>query len=349
MPELSPDPDQVFKELDFQRIYSWSFEDKYRSTAHSRTLDRHYLNSEFSPRAAAQYIAIEQFVRDIASNETPGYKISKSDEGRIYLKTSLAENIKKLGRGLPNIDPSLQFSGNIESFQSVFGDFDLRLFSAPQKTYPGTSLSCGDVFNDLVTQVRSLAQSGEILSRTRRRGRKCRDRYNGTIEFLDKILSSNQTISCLWLDLLYGEGFNLKEAKRRLGHLLNNHRRNKTFKPAIGYIWRLEYDIQLGYHFYLFYVFDRTLDDDGQVLAGKIERYWCDIVTKGSGAYFTHEPSTKDHWFSGLSNIERENKESVRLLYRAAAYLAKKDLYIEIPNSAGKSYGLGWRNEGISN
>lgn len=319
--------------------------DKYSSIVTYGNDKRNYRNNNFNQTTADQYIAIEKFVQTIISSKEPGYRIIGNDTDKKYLDTSLSLAAKKIKRVSLETSITLQVNEKIELFQEFFSNFDSRFFLRPEEIYNETEGSYGEIFNKFVEQIRSLATSDEYSIRFQQRERKCRDRYNKTIKFLDKILLLNPTISCLWLDLQCKHPSSIKEVKLQLNHLLNNHRNNRIFESAVGYIWRIEYDINYGYSFYLIYIFSHIFNDCATELSEEIGKYWYETVTQKSGLYFSHEFSENDHWFSQLSKVERADLKSVKLLYRAAAYLAKKDLYIGIPELAGKFYGLGQPNK----
>lgn len=116
---------------------------------------------------------------------------------------------------------------------------------------------------------------------------------------IDKIFSMHRRVIVLRLDLYYRPSelnkIDSKIACKDFERMLSNRRHNRIFEGMIGYIAKLEYGIQRGFHWHVIFFLDGDIRMPTADIyhAKKIGEYWSEFITGGAGSYFNINASTK--------------------------------------------------------
>lgn len=104
---------------------------------------------------------------------------------------------------------------------------------------------------------------------------------------IDRLFDRHSKLNVIRIDLGYRRDHSpsLAQVKSDFSRLMNNYRRNSAFDTVLGFIWRLEWAPQTGYHFHLLIFLDgsRTLRD--AFAAHRFGLYWEVSITEGRGRH----------------------------------------------------------------
>ena len=123
--------------------------------------------------------------------------------------------------------------------------------------------------------------------------------------------------------------------------LLNNRRNNYLFDEMVGYVWKLEYSVGVGFHYhFIFFYNGQNVRCDG-AKAGYIGRYWIKL-TDEKGTYYNCNANKFRYKRLGIGTVNHFDTIKRDNLYLAASYLTKIDYFIKLKsNSIGRSFGKG--------
>lgn len=120
--------------------------------------------------------------------------------------------------------------------------------------------------------------------------------------------------------------------------------KTSLFEHLVGYIWRIEFAKEAGYHLHLMFFFKGSIVEKHEYLAQEIGKYWQDEITEGRG-YFENcnRKKTKygDDWALGqINHWETGKREKLR---KAMQYFCKTNQLVQVVPYAGcRLFGCGF-------
>lgn len=122
--------------------------------------------------------------------------------------------------------------------------------------------------------------------------------------------------------------------KQQIKALLKQDAPHGLFKNRIGYIYKIEYGRDKGYHGHILIALDGKHHCQGISIAKTIGEHWKEI-TNGHGVYYNCNQRWEKQPYSGIGMVHREDKEKRKHLMRAASYLTKPDDFIRLTTEKG--------------
>lgn len=118
----------------------------------------------------------------------------------------------------------------------------------------------------------------------------------------------------------------------------------QRYEDLLGYVWKLEYTPQKGYHYHLLFLFNgnRVMRDIS--IAGSIGYYWINEITQGGGTYFNCNLGKLRRYGDklGIGMIKRNDEKHRGNIQYVINYLVKTDLYIKASVPVGvRTFGKG--------
>lgn len=116
----------------------------------------------------------------------------------------------------------------------------------------------------------------------------------------------------------------LKEAQEHLARFMNNRRGKTLYASMVGYIWRLEYGKEKGYHYHLFFFFDGAKVRKDEYIANEIGADWIK-VTDGKGIFYNCNAHKQKYKRLGIGMISHDDLEKRANLLAVLEYMYKED------------------------
>lgn len=165
------------------------------------------------------------------------------------------------------------------------------------------------------------------------------------ISYINHLFDRYCKLLVLRIDLGYQreafKGLNDTEAyamiKRDRDTFFNNMRHNHLFKHRVGFISKLEYGLDKGFHYHLILFFDGSKTQKDLYLAKQICRYWNINITRGLGNAYNCHQKKSDYRFKGIGKISyHDTVLRDNLINYVVRYLIKPDLFarVVIPGNA---------------
>lgn len=121
--------------------------------------------------------------------------------------------------------------------------------------------------------------------------------------------------------------------------LLNNRRNNKLFEHCVGYIVKIEYGIDRGWHAHTIFFYNGHKVQNDSYYSTAIGDYWVDVITDGQGAFWACNRRSNIARYKqvGIGMIDHTDLEKRQALVEVVvAYLAKTDLHIQSKSFSGQ-------------
>lgn len=213
------------------------------------------------------------------------------------------------------------------------GRLSQKIDSPLGKTY-------GDLLNCVVSSFREEAKSdGFRRSQADWRGKQVA-RCKSLTKYVNQLFADHSKILVVRVDLHLGKmsipirqqspEAGLKQIEYLLKRFFNNQRHNKLFEHKIGYVAKLEYAPQRGFHVHCAFFFNGHQCENDSYYSSQIGWYWVNQITGGDGTFYDcNRPNNKAKYKKlGIGMLHYADMEKRANLMDALAYLAKKDAYL---------------------
>ena len=316
------------------------------------------------PKIHANFLFnLECFVDDILSNDEIPFVLclganSRNDYDPAFLAQkyfgSVPDFIDVVNMLLPNYDYSELINVFISCCRSIgllHESLNWIKFSFdPQKNYLKIDPRFGEVqaaeiFNTLVKEIRSDWRINKTQIKVNERRKDAEKRYLDYCKYIDSLFDDRARLLVLRVDLFYkkqhSNSISISDMQKDLASFFKNQRHNSLFDYKKGYIVKLEYGIDKGFHWHLLFFFDGSERKSSSHihLAEGIGEYWINAITKGRGDYWNVNNKV-DHYEKlerrGIGVINWNDDELRKnLKERVVHYLCKIDQFIK-PKSGKK-------------
>ena len=297
-----------------------------------------------------ELLRVEELVRSILSSDLPAFKMKEGRLGIFRLeRLPLAKYFMSVIELFELMTPEYGYSAHVALFFRCCFELELgkEWFSDPlgNASRPAKQY---ELYNELIDLIRVESKKQEFRSKMYSQTDKPKKRLISAGEYIDELFNVSSKLQVLRVDLFYqydaAGDISAEDAKADLQHLLNN-RRNKPslFKNNIGYIWKLEWGPEKGYHFHLIFFYKgRELWKDAY-WASLIGEYWKDRITKGRGGYFNCNASKDKYHRLGIGMIDRKDLAKRKILLEdVVGYFTKTDQFLRaVKLGNGDCFGKG--------
>lgn len=290
-----------------------------------------YINEEYDHISAAKLL--ERSARKIIHSTGPAVSIKP---GLVQFNPATG-NPKHLcstpifnawGSILPNKAPSPYVKLLIDSF-------DIRDWH----TYPWnaclpTGEICADYCNRVINEIRKKSKLPIFLKEIERWNASVTKNFQSMEAYIFHLFNLYSRLLVVRLDIGYRKGSNGQNTpttiKTDLSRLFNNSRHNNLFQTMIGYIWRIEFGKNKGFHAHLLLFFDGSKSREDITLGDAIGAYWRNSTLNKEGTYWNCNRQKNGYKALGIGMISYNDEEKRQNLLKALTYLTKADRYMRI-------------------
>lgn len=229
----------------------------------------------------------------------------------------------------------------VQAFNGILSQFDHRdlysFFNSPNEPFAvkssnGTQLciNFAELMNQFVERIYQFTQEQEFKYQQKKRMDRSRYQLKVAIECVDAILAQHSRIMVARVDFRYGKTQDprLTQVKEDLGTCLRYIKRTKNLH-VLGYIWKLEFAENTGYHYHCFFFLDGRHHSQDIKLAQQIGEIWKKVVGS-EGAYHNCNLDAHNGKYSkvGIGTLQRNDLEKYRILIEVIRYITKRDQFI---------------------
>lgn len=211
------------------------------------------------------------------------------------------------------------------------------IFDDPAHLMPSMGKTCGEVFNDVITEVAEIVGTRTFKERLRTRRRNAERNEAKGLAIEQKVFESKSRQLVLMLHFGYQEQYRqritLDEIQAHRKKFFNNCRTNKLLGGIVDYIWKLEEGNESGLHLHILIFYSAESCRDVYI-AQQIGEYWKTVVTGGKGQYWN---SNANKWLHknfghgvGTGEIEWHEEEKREALRTNIRYMTKADQYLRM-------------------
>ena len=294
---------------------------------------------------------VERFVDDAVSTSSLAFKPDESRGRKIVVVNDRLAGFNKFLGGIADDLPSeYAYSANVDLFMDCY--LKLGLNRMPVPILSPNELVFGrpefELLNELIRMIRTKSEDPEHKLRKKNLRDRSNKRMRSAMKLVRRLFEKYNKLLVLRIDLSYRkelkDSITPEVAKSDLSRLLNNTRTNRTlFEFLVGYIWKLEYGQDKGYHYHAIMFFNGSDVRNDYYRAMLIGEYWNNVITKGRGTYFNCNAKKHEYQHIGIGMVRRNDfltRDNLR--NRVIKYLAKSEQYLRAKRlGRNRCFGIG--------
>lgn len=148
-----------------------------------------------------------------------------------------------------------------------------------------------------------------------------------THHFIDKLLEHHAKLLAVRVDFYLPPSLSSPELLSDLfTKFRNNIRHNSLFNALVGYIKKLEYGTERGWHLHVLFFFNGHIEKHDYRLGRDIGEYWKTVITNQRGHFHSSNMNPANYFkCDGLGMVYYTDQEKIANLKYVASYLCKQD------------------------
>lgn len=218
----------------------------------------------------------------------------------------------------------------------------------------GETLRLGtvDILNELVAKMRAFSQGEAVPRRIDNLKRAERENARRVKALLEDLRKGSKVLA-VRLDLEYysvwgprntfeGQEIPLAEVQAHRDQFLEYLRKGPYSQHLKGYIWKLEYGVEKGYHHHFAIFFDGQKVREDITIGDALGCHWKNEITRGKGMFFNVNRKKGDFKEQGIGMLVRNDDAMWAALGKVVRYLTKVDYYVRfIAPGRNRTFGVG--------
>ncbi|MEX5731987.1 YagK/YfjJ domain-containing protein [Providencia hangzhouensis] len=256
---------------------------------------------------------------------------STSPKGELFLETlkfiNYIQSIEK--SRIQRLHPTL------ELLVSLFNKYRLSDILTDKDKYwlvdTPEHLQC---LNEAFREFQSMLKSPDYKKQVRAFEQGAQKNYRRAQQYIDSLYQRYSKLLVVRVDLSYKSGI----CHRVKAHHLRQHRQalykainsNPLFSCCVGYILKLEFGMEKGFHYHALFFFNGQKVRQDITLGKLIGELWQERITEWAGLYFNCNYQKEKYRELGIGLLKRTDAESKKGLLNAVRYLCKADAWVRL-------------------
>lgn len=185
--------------------------------------------------------------------------------------------------------------------------------------------------NDLVYALSKYLNDPSFKQKQAERQRKAEHQYERAKCLVDALRAKYSKLLILRVDLCWKNQnlneLNLHELKSTLSSFFKRFHHDPALPNIVGYIWKLEFGQQKGYHYHCLFFLDGNKFQNDAYYAEQIGSYWCKF-TKDQGFYFNCNRNKLKYRNLAIGMAKHDDQVIFENLGNVLVYICKQDQFI---------------------
>ncbi|MGX2019291.1 YagK/YfjJ domain-containing protein [Providencia huashanensis] len=188
--------------------------------------------------------------------------------------------------------------------------------------------------NEAFREFQSTLKSPDYKNQIRTFEQGAQKNYRRAQQYIDSLYQRYSKLLVVRVDLSYKSGI----CHRVKAHHLRQHRQalykainsNPLFSHCVGYILKLEFGMEKGFHYHALFFFNGQKVRQDITLGKLIGELWQERITDMAGLYFNCNYQKERYRELGIGLLPRGNAYLKKGLFNAVRYLCKADAWIRL-------------------
>lgn len=296
---------------------------------------------------------IEKITTELISNEKDLFS-QKKHKNKTYLEATHTGRQLHLATLIDTREISQKLrSHTLSPFFGIFSEACIETGIESKTRYNNStkpwSQEEASELEKLAEKIKEKAKTEEFKTKLNNHRRASNKNTKETQKYIRKLFIHHARLLAIRIDLSYNRTINFRnDNSKALEQVKSNRKellkylRKKYNHELIGYIWKLEYGIERGYHYHVMIFLDGSRRQQDVTIAKVIGEHWSHNITSGDGIYYNCNADKGKYGESlGIGIVNHTDHRKISNLVTAATYLTKVDYYASLKNERGRNFGKG--------
>ena len=321
-----------------KKVMTMSNDDNTLNTTESFSND-----SEFRNFILPQLTALERMIRRIKENSSTAI-FSKTEAGELKLLDPL---LWKLLGNLPDIEDLKKVDFDNEYIRLYtkmcnqilapicFKARNFKNWRGNDVLYPEgkNPLVVGELANTVAFTMFSLTSEDDFVVAQRNREERAKHQLNRSEKLINGLRQKQAKLLVIRIDLAIHSDY--RDDHGCVTFIQNSFKKfmKRTYsmqEKIVGYIWKLEYGKQKGYHYHTLIFLDGNYHQKDQILADEFGKVWLE-VSKGKGTYFSANAVKEKYKNLAIGMLRHDDDKAFKALLTVIKYFAKDEQFAATP------------------
>lgn len=188
-----------------------------------------------------------------------------------------------------------------------------------------------ELVNALVYALSKYLNDASFKQKQAERLKKAKHQYERAQRLVKALRAKHSKLLILRVDLCWKNQnlneLNLHELKSTLSSFFKRFHHDPELPNIVGYIWKLEFGQQKGYHYHCLFFLDGNKFQNDAYYAEQIGSYWCKF-TKDQGFYFNCNRNKMKYRNLAIGMAKHDDQVMFDNLNKVLVYICKQDQFI---------------------
>lgn len=265
----------------------------------------------------------------------------RNDKGILKIKDhalyKLFRNIQTI-RNLNKTYECLEVQIFLNAFDTVMpkhlkdDDHELwqKHYSESIQTTKTSRKSIALLLNDLCKEIKFLTSQKEYKQQVQNRKDKSKNQYQRSLSLINELFIKHSKVLIMRTDFAFKatSQVDIEEMKEHMSKFLKYLLTRKgELQDILGYIWKLEFGVQKGYHYHCMFFMDGNKYANDSYYAQKLGELW-QHITQGHGIYHNCNASKFKYRKLAIGCISHDDEQARETLNLVLKYIAKVDQFL---------------------
>lgn len=194
-----------------------------------------------------------------------------------------------------------------------------------------SSKTGAELINTFVYQVLLLTNKSEFKKAQFVRADRSKKQYKRASKFIQRLRDTFSKLLVLRIDFCWKarvqSDSTFEEMKAYFAQMLKNFHHDKDLPNIVGYIWKLEFGQQKGYHYHCIFLMDGNKFQSDAHYAGVIGQYWSKL-TLDKGYYFNCHLNKIKYRNLAIGMAHYDDQNFFDNLDQVLLYICKQDQFL---------------------
>jgi hypothetical protein len=189
--------------------------------------------------------------------------------------------------------------------------------------------------NDLIVEIRKKLQSYKVQERMANKRKNAKKNYVSALQLTNALFTRYSRLCVIRVDFGYkryadGSMVTQTDAALDMKSFLAWTKKHVLFEHCVGYVGKIEFGMEKGYHFHNFFYFDGANVIDDVYYADQIGKFWVNEITSGQGIYENCNKRKYQRYPGkcGIGMVHHADTETRSYLEYAIGYVCKAAQYL---------------------
>jgi len=193
----------------------------------------------------------------------------------------------------------------------------------------------GELANTVAFTMFSLTSEDDFVVAQRNREERAQHQFNRSEKLINGLRQKQAKLLIIRIDLAIHSDY--RDDHGGVAFIQDSFKKllKRTYsmqEKIVGYIWKLEYGKQKGYHYHTLIFLDGNYHQKDQILADEFGKVWLE-VSKGKGTYFSANAVKERYKNLAIGMLRHDDDKAFKALLTVIKYFAKDEQFAATPVS----------------